>query len=300
MSLDVALLGPMEVRLGPTPIRLTTGRLRTLLAVLAVSAGDTVTFERLALALWGERLPASARRSVQTYVTRLRRVLGRAAIRTMPDGYRLEADPERVDVLRFRRLLAEAARSRGTAAEPALVEEANRLWRGPPFEGIDSDWLRASLTPYLQELHLGAVERRIDLRLAEGRHGELVAELLELASRHPLRESLWERLLVVLDRCGRQAEALAQYERMRRRLAEELGTDPGAELRRLHACLLRDDPLSPSRGPEALGVFAGRTRTLDRAGRLVEDEDGQVAGVLVLSGADGGGRTFLALVWSPA
>ncbi|MFI6291383.1 BTAD domain-containing putative transcriptional regulator [Nonomuraea sp. NPDC050790] len=242
MSLDVALLGPMEVRLGPTPIRLTPRRLRALLAVLAVSAGDTVTFERLALGLWSENPPANARRSVQTYVTRLRRVLGRAAIATMPDGYRLQADPERVDVLRFRRLLAEAARLRGTAAEAALVEEAGGLWRGTPFDGIDSDWLRAHVAPPLQELHLSAAERRADLLLARGRHGELVPDLLELTTRNPLREPLWERLLIALGRSGRQAEALAQYERLRRRLAEELGIDPGPGLRRLHASLLRDEP----------------------------------------------------------
>ncbi|WP_157253575.1 AfsR/SARP family transcriptional regulator [Nonomuraea typhae] len=279
-SLGVALMGPMEARLGRTPIRLTTSRLRTLLAVLAVSAGHPVTVERLALALWGEHPPANVRRSVQTYVTRLRRVVGRGAIRTMPDGYRLDVDPDQVDVLRFRRLLAEAARSRGTAAEPALVEEASRLWRGTPFEDIDSDWLRASVTPPLQELYLSAMERRIDLRLAEGRSGGLVAELLELAPRHPLRESLWGRLLVVLGQCGRQAEALTHYERLRRRLADELGTDPSPEVRRIHAALLHGDPPPAS-------ATTGRTGSSDPAG------------VLVLSGTDGAGRTVLAVVWSP-
>ncbi|WP_327092572.1 AfsR/SARP family transcriptional regulator [Nonomuraea sp. NBC_01738] len=278
-GLGVALMGPMEARLGCTPVRLTTSRLRTLLAALAVSAGHTVSVDRLALALWGERHPANVRRSVQTYVTRLRGVVGRAAIRTMPDGYRLDVDPDQVDVLRFRRLLAEAARSRGTAAEPALVEEASLLWRGTPFEDIDSDWLRAHLAPPLQELYLSAVERRIDLRLAEGRPGGLVAELLDLAARHPLREPLWARLLLVLGRCGRQAEALAQYERLRLRLADELGTDPGQELRRIHAALLHDD-----RPPPSMRAASGAT---------------DQAGVLVLSRTDGAGSTFLALVWSP-
>lgn len=284
-GLNISLLGPLEVRLDRTPVRLTTGRLRTLLAVLAVSAGVAVTVERLALALWGDEPPANTRRSVQTYVTRLRRAIGRAAIRTTPDGYVLDVDPCQVDVLRFRRLVAEAGRSRGSAAERELMEEAGRLWRGTPFEGIDSDWLRATVSPSLQELHLGSVERRADLGLSEGRHGELVAELLGVAALHPLRESLWERLLVVLDRCGRQAEALALYERLRRRLADELGTDPSAELRRIHAALLRPAPAAPPHEPA--GVFAGRAGTLE-----------PYAGVWVISGRAGGDRPFVALVWS--
>ncbi|MEV1000754.1 AfsR/SARP family transcriptional regulator [Nonomuraea sp. NPDC050202] len=278
-GLSIALLGPLEVRLDGRPVRLTTSRLRALLAVLAVSAGDAVSVERLARALWGEKLPANARRSIQTYVTRLRRAIGRTAIRTTPDGYLLDVDPGQVDVLRLRALVAEAGRSRGTAAERALVEEASRLWRGPPFEGIDSDWLRAAVSPSLQELHLSTVERRIDLRLAEGRHGELVAELIGLAAGHPLRESLWGRLLVVLGACGRQAEALALYERLRRRLADELGTDPSAELRRIHASLLRPGP------PPDVAVFSC----------VVEP----CAGVCVISGRGEGDRRFLAFVWSP-
>ncbi|UBU17637.1 AfsR/SARP family transcriptional regulator [Nonomuraea gerenzanensis] len=280
-GLSIALLGPLEVRLGGVPVRLTTGRLRALLAVLAVFAGDVVTVERLAAALWGERLPVHARRSVQTYVTRLRRVIGRAAIRTTPDGYLLDVAPGRVDVLRFQALVAEAGRVRGTAAERGLLEEAGRLWRGTPFGGIESDWLRATVSPSLQELQLSAVERRADLGLAEGRHGELVAELLALAAGHPLRESLWERLLVVLERSGRQAEALAMYERLRRRLAEELGVDPSAELRRIHTSLLRPKPVVSA--PDVT-VFTGVLEPYAR--------------VCVISGRAGEGRRFLALVWN--
>ncbi|AQZ64204.1 hypothetical protein BKM31_24510 [[Actinomadura] parvosata subsp. kistnae] len=282
-QLSIALLGPLEVRRGGVPVRITAGRLRALLAVLAVSAGEAVTVERLALALWGDELPGNARRSVQTYVTRLRRAIGRAAIRTTPDGYLLDVDPGQVDVPRFRALVAEAGRARGTAAERSLVEEAGRLWRGTPFEGVGSDWLRAAVTPALQELHLSAVERRVDLGLAEGRHGELVAELLGLAAGHPLRESLWGRLLVVLGACGRQAEALALYERLRRRLADELGTDPSPELRRIHASLLRAGPRP--RGTAGVAVFTG----------VVEPR----TELFVVSGTAGEGRGFLALVWSP-
>ncbi|MEU4700714.1 AfsR/SARP family transcriptional regulator [Nonomuraea dietziae] len=295
----VALLGPLEVRRDDVQIRLTAGRLRTLLATLAISAGDTVPVERLALALWGEELPLNARRGVQTYVARLRRALGRDVIRTLSDGYLLDVDPDRIDVLRFRRLLAEAGRASGTLAERALVEEALALWRGSPFEGVDSDWLCASASAYLQEARLGAVERRIDLDMAEGRHGELVAELMELSGRHPLREPLWERLLVALGRSGRQAEALACYERLRRLLAEELGTAPSADLRRVHASLLREEPPPDLRSPTGVrqpharvAVFTGRAADLTQADRE------RFAGVRVIVGRDGGHHSFLALIWA--
>ncbi|MFI0445627.1 BTAD domain-containing putative transcriptional regulator [Actinomadura sp. 6N118] len=237
-GITVALLGPLEVRQDGAAVRLAGGRVRTLLALLAVSASDTVPVQRLASALWGEELPVNGRRSVQTLVTRLRRALGSHAVSTMPEGYRLDVEPDRVDVLRFRRLLAEAARTRDAAGERLLVAEALALWRGPPFESIDSDWLRTVESAYLLESYLGAIERRIDLDLAEGRHRELIAELMRLTSHHPFRESLWARLLVALGRCGRPAEALASYERLRRRLADELGIEPSAELRRIHASLL--------------------------------------------------------------
>jgi DNA-binding SARP family transcriptional activator len=255
-GLAIALLGPLEVRRDGIPIRLTTGRLRTLLAVLAMSAGDAVSLEQLALALWGERLPAHTRRAVQTYVTRLRAVLGRGAIRTLPDGYRLDVEPYRIDVLRFRRLVAEAGRARGTAGERALLEQALALWRGTPFQGIESDWLRASVSASLLEARLTATERRIDLDLEEGRHDELIPELMELTACHSLRESLWERLLVVISRSGRQAEALVRYEELRRHLAHELGAEPSAELRRIHASLLHGGRFRPAHHGKTTGSAA--------------------------------------------
>jgi DNA-binding SARP family transcriptional activator len=282
-GITIGLLGPLEVRRGRDRVRVTPQRLRTLLAALAVSAGDTVSVERLITVLWGEDLPVNARRGVQTYVARLRRVLGPGMIRTTPGGYRLEAGAHQVDVLRFRRRLAEAGRARGTAAERDLLQEALALWRGTPFQGIDSTWSWATESASLSESYLGALERRIDLDLAQGRHGELAAELTELAAHHPLRETLWARLLIVLTRCGRHAEALAHYERLRRRLADELGTDPAPELRAIHASLL--DPGPPSAPPARSA--SGRTR------RRVD----MVAGVCVISGTAGGDRSFVAFVW---
>src|SRR5262245_17287810 len=140
----VQLLGPLDVSLGGKPVDLTTGRLKTLLAVLAISAGATVSIERVAAAMWGEALPVNARRSVQTYVTRLRGLLGRELIATRAGGYALHADPEEVDALRFLRLLDAAFRHPDSGAQRALLADALSLWRGKPFEDVPSAWLAES------------------------------------------------------------------------------------------------------------------------------------------------------------
>jgi DNA-binding SARP family transcriptional activator len=228
-GIDVRVLGPFELSVGGRPVVLTTGRLRTLLAVLAMSAGKSVPVDRLATAVWGDDPPGNSRRTVQLYVTRLRTALGTSAITTVSSGYALWITPEQVDALRFLRLQETAAAD--PAMERSRLVEALALWRGAPFDGIRSTTLESSEAPRLVEHYLAAVERRADLDLAAGLHQELVAELAELTAQHPLRESLWVRLLVALDRCGRQAEALERYEAIRVRLVDELGTDPGPELR---------------------------------------------------------------------
>ncbi|HEX6683894.1 MAG TPA: BTAD domain-containing putative transcriptional regulator [Candidatus Limnocylindrales bacterium] len=254
MSLDIRLLGPLEVAVDGRPVWL-AGRLRSVLAVLAMSAGRTVPVERIADALWSQgELPGNPRASVQTYVARLRGLLGAGLIGTEPAGYLLRAGPGGVDASRFVALLDEAAAASEPSRERARLAEALRLWRGRPFEGVESVWLRDTLAPRLTERYLAAVERRIDLDLAGGAPGDLVAELTELTSRHPLREPLWSRLIEVLQRSGRQAEALERYETIRRRLAKELGTDPGPGLRAMHTALLAGQrPELAGQRPEPAG-----------------------------------------------
>ena len=242
-SLTVRLLGPFEVTAGGRPVALTTGRLRALLAALAMSAGRPVPMDRLAEAVWDEAPPADVRRSLTTYVTRLRAALGGDAIGTTAAGYALRTDPDDVDAVRFLRLADDLHRGTGVAEREALLDAAVRLWRGSPFEGVPSRRLATTRAPALVEAYLAVVTRRVDLEIGRARHAGLVAELTELTCRHPLRESLWLRLLVVLDRVGCPAEALARYERMRAHLAEELGVDPGPELRRAHADLLAGRPV---------------------------------------------------------
>jgi DNA-binding SARP family transcriptional activator len=303
-GLEVRLLGPLEVSVNGRPVTLTARRLRTLLAVLAMSAGKSVSVDRLAAAVWEADPPDNARRTVQTYVTRLRSTLGAESIITEPSGYVLQAGADHVDALRFLRLLDAAAEASDTWAERASLTEALALWRGTPFEGVRSGWLEESESTRLVERYLAAVERRTDLDIVEGRHGDLVAELCELTARHPLRESLWARLLTVLDRCGRQAEALERYETIRSRISDELGVDPGAELRGIHSDLLagrRPDPTNegspvfagqmprPPAPPAPTRPFVGRESEL---ARLQAAASGG-AGLLVIDGEPGVGKTRL-------
>jgi len=246
--LSVGLLGPLRVSVGERPVTLTAGRLRASLAVLALSAGQTVTVARLAAAVWAdEEQPGNVRRSVQTYVARLRSALGTESIGSTPAGYVLRTDPERVDALRFVRLLRTASAAPDATAARERLAQALDLWRGRPFEGVPSDRLEEAETPWLLERYLTALEWRLDLDLLAGRHGELVAELSELTARYPLREPLWARLLVALDRSGRRADALARYESVRARIAAELGVAPDPALRRIHADLLAGRNTAPGR-----------------------------------------------------
>ncbi|MDR7275792.1 AfsR/SARP family transcriptional regulator [Catenuloplanes atrovinosus] len=230
--LTVTVLGPLTVTRAGRPVPVTAPRLRTVLAMLAMSAGTVVSVARLAEAVWGERLPGDARRAVQLYVTRLRELLGHDAIETAPDGYRLCARPHDVDALRFLRL----------TESPVTTRAALALWRGAPFDGVRSDWLHGVEAPRLVERYLDALERRIAQDLDAGRPGAVLSELRGLTARHPLHEPFWELLMHALYRCGRQADALAAYRSAHRRLDEEVGVPPGPALRDLHRRILTADP----------------------------------------------------------
>ncbi|MEU8402177.1 BTAD domain-containing putative transcriptional regulator [Nonomuraea sp. NPDC048892] len=302
----VELLGPLRVAVDGRPVELPAGRLRALLAVLAMSAGRTVGTDRLALAVWGTGTGAggSPGANVRTNVKRLRRALGTAGerlIEARPGGYLLTADPDRVDALRFGRLLDEAAAD--PAAERSRLAAALALWRGTPFDGIRSDWLERSVGPALQERYLTALERRIDLDLAAG-SGQVLTDLADLAERHPLRESLWVRLLRALESAGRPAEALERYETIRRRLAAELGADPSPELRQVHARLLTGDapPVPravPRQLPAAVAGFAAREAELTALDALLPQSDGtRSPSIVVIAGTAGVGKTTLAVHWT--
>jgi DNA-binding SARP family transcriptional activator len=315
--LEVRLLGPFGVLADGKPLDVSAGRSSALLAVLAMSAGRVVSIERLADMVWGEDLPANTRRSVQTYVTRLRSALGPGAISTAGAGYVLNIDPDDVDALRFQRLL-DGSGTDGSTERQRVVAALN-LWRGDPIEGVQSAWLADYERPRLVERYLSALERRIDLDIAAGRAADLVAEVRDVAGQHPLRESMWVRLIVVLDRCGRPAEALECYETIRTRIAGELGVDPGPELQRIYANLLRGTPpestdsaepspsvadrLIPRQLPADIENFTGREDVLTALDELLGPEDSDDLSerpmvITVLHGAGGIGKTTLAVHWA--
>jgi DNA-binding SARP family transcriptional activator len=234
----VGVLGPLEVRAGGVCVAIPRGRLPVVLAVLALSAGRPVSPSVLADRVWGERLPQSPAASLQSHMTRLRRLVGPNPIRTVAAGYLLDIDPDQVDVLRFRRLAAEAARLEDPRKAREMLDEALRLWRGEPLEDSLSETLQRSVVPGLIEEHLVALQRRIDLDLAAGRPDETVAELRELTGRYPMRESLWHQLISALSSLGRQADALDAYHEVRGLLRDQLGVDPSGDLQDLYHQLL--------------------------------------------------------------
>ncbi len=317
--MEVRLLGPLELVADRKQVELPRGLVRTLLAALAYSAYRPVSVDLLIEYLWGyEAAPLTARQALRNVVWRLRQVLGDGAVVADGDGYRLEVDADAVDVARFRRLLERTAVAE-PAAERELLVEALALWRGEPFSGVESEALRRDAVPVLTEQYVAALEHRIDIDLSAGRHDGMVAELRRLTREHPLRETLWTRLLVALAGSGRTAEALEAYEQIRRQLADRLGADPCPELRQVHQRLLAGEPSSPAVAvstpvpntdhvppprqlPSDVPGFVGRSeqlRALDRMlGEHTTTEGSRPVLTVVIHGVGGVGKTALAVRWA--
>jgi DNA-binding SARP family transcriptional activator/pimeloyl-ACP methyl ester carboxylesterase len=254
----VRLLGPIETEADDGhPCVLGAAKERSLVAALALAAGSVVSTDALIWALWGEDPPKAARKTLQTYVWNLRQTFGDHRVATDPFGYRLAVSPEDVDVHRFRALVRagdEARRAGDATSARTALHEALHLWRGEPFTGIAQHTGLAGEAVRLEQEGLAAVEARIAADLDAGQHAELVAELELLVSQHPFRERLWGHLMVALYRCGRQADALAAYQRARQILREELGVDPGGELQRIEAAVLCHDLGQAADGSEIESV----------------------------------------------
>ncbi|WP_158890218.1 AfsR/SARP family transcriptional regulator [Amycolatopsis anabasis] len=308
IAIEIRLLGPFRVTVDGAPVTVTSARQRALLATLALSAGRLVSIDALARCVWGEQLPARVRGSLHTYVMRLRRHIGEQAVATEPEGYRLTIERDRVDALRFLRLLDKAAGQEDPSAERAILAEALSLWNGRPLESVPSAALAEQWAPLLGERFLLAVERRIDLDTGRRDDADLAGELTELTARYPLRESLWERLIVVQARAGRSAEALATYARLRELLAEELGVEPNARLRELHLKLLgahdeRSAPAAagqprPRQLPFDIARFTGRQAELRELDGFLADHPGNSTAIVVIEGTAGVGKTSLAVHWA--
>ena len=293
----MSLLGPVEAVGDDGPIVLGGQRQRALLALLALHANTFVPRARIVDALWGERPPPSAANAIQVAVHGLRRVLGAERIETRGGAYRLRLQPGELDLDRFRELARREPR--GPADEAATLASALALWRGTPLADLGELPFAQDESARLEELRLGALERRLDADLACGRHDALVPELERLVREHPYRERLHGQLMLALYRCGRQADALEAYRRARGELVEALGVEPSTALQELERAILRQDaavaaPERARRRPLPVSPTPLVGRELDLAAVAATLRDPAVR-LVTLTGAGGTGKTRLAL-----
>jgi DNA-binding SARP family transcriptional activator/streptogramin lyase len=251
--LEFRVLGPLEVSDDGRPIALGGHKQRALLALLLLHANEVVSRDRLIDELWEADPPETARTALQVHISQLRKAVGRERIVTQAPGYRAVVEAGELDLERFEQLLVDGA-------DAAALREALGLWRGTPLAELGDSFARAE-RGRLEEQRLLALERRIDADLALGRHAELVPELEGLVREHPLREHLRGQLMLALYRCGRQADALDVYRQGHRLLSEELGLEPGEELRGLErAILTQDESLAAPARPVPARAAAGAER----------------------------------------
>ncbi|NUT96722.1 MAG: AfsR/SARP family transcriptional regulator, partial [Saccharothrix sp.] len=279
---------------GSSPIR--HARVRCVLAALLVDANRVVDVDVLADRVWGERLPRRPRDAVYSYVSRLRRVLADvpgAGLGKRSGGYVLDVDPRAVDLHRFRELVAGGGDDRDRAVSLASALD---LVVGTPLTGVDSPWAASVREAVEGEVFAARLDRHeVELRL--GGHVRAVTPLTALAAHHPLDERVARLVLLALAGSGLHAEALAHYEALRRRLADELGVDPSPELREIHRRVLADDRAPahpvPRQLPAAPRWFTGRRDELAALDDLVDHP-----GTAVISGSGGIGKSTLALRWA--
>jgi predicted ATPase/DNA-binding SARP family transcriptional activator/class 3 adenylate cyclase len=311
--MDFRILGPLEVLEEGRDVAPAGSKGRALLALLLVHANETLPVERLIDELWGEHPPATATKTVQAHVSRLRKALAAGAgdgvdavIVTREHGYQLTLDPERLDAHRFERLVAEGRRELGTgdpARATAALESALALWRGAPLADVAHEPFVQREVGRLEDLRVAALEDLNEAKLALGRHGELVGELEALIGEHPYRERLRAQLMLALYRCDRQADALQVYQDARRTLVDELGIEPGERLRELERAVLAQDSALAAPVAETGEQVASRlpdlpSRTYGRDGECAAVADllrrGDIP-LVTLTGPGGVGKTRLAL-----
>ncbi|GLY40439.1 hypothetical protein Amsp01_064620 [Amycolatopsis sp. NBRC 101858] len=302
MPVRFRLLGDIEAHVDGRPVDLGHVRQRGVLAALLADVNHPVSVDQLADRVWAGRPPPRARRSLASYLSRLRRVLAGAedvVIEHGPGGYVVRVAPEAIDLHRFRTLVAEARENQ----ELARFDEALRLWHGDAFAGVDTPWTEAMRQTLAAEREAIELDRT-DLTLRLGKHNAVLAEISARVAANPLNERAAGQLVLALYRGGRQADALDHYERTRRRLAEELGADPGPALRELHRKILTADPeldppsaaAVPRQLPAAPGWLVGRDAELAVLTRVVAA--GGTVPVCAIGGPAGVGKTALALRWA--
>jgi DNA-binding SARP family transcriptional activator/tetratricopeptide (TPR) repeat protein len=308
---QVNVLGPVEIvtedgsRIPVAPQR------RVVLAALALELNRVVSVERLIDVIWGQHPPQHARTMVHGDVSALRRVLGGGlSVVTRAPGYTLEADPERVDAHRFTALVAAAVAQTKDEGAVLLFREALALWRGPALADLTGNRLAQGFAAPLEDARVSALEGLAERLCRTGEPAEAVALLRDALGVHPLRESLATQLVVCLHQTGQTAAALAVFDAVRRRLAEDLGMDPGAALCAAHETVLRSKPprsggsgssapwlVAPAQLPREAAGFVGRADDLARMGEW-HTRRASMSSILMLDGPAGVGKTALALRWA--
>ena len=299
-SLEIRVLGPFEVLADGRPADVGGSKRQGLLALLALRGGHVVGVDALIDALWGEELPAAPRNALHHHIARLRAALGQESIVATTDGYALK--DATVDAVRFEELLgdARAALREGDARGGAeTVALALAIWRGPALHGLTETTWFAAEARRLEALRVDALEEQFEAALALGDHREIVSELRATLAENPFRERLWGQLMLALYRSGRQADALETFQEARAVLADELGLEPGPELRRIQQAILEQDPAiatvpeaSRRRGnlPAPSTSFVGREQELTQVLELLGEHR-----LVTLTGPPGVGKTRLAL-----
>ena len=313
--MDFRILGPLEALDEGRALALGGSKQRALLAVFLLHANETLSTDRLIDELWGERPPVTAAKTLQVYISRLRKALaGRegdasaGVVATREHGYELELDLERLDAHRFGQLVAEG-RGELAAGRPeraaAALDGALSLWRGPPLADLANEPFAQREIARLDDLRVAAFELLIEAKLALGAHAEVVGQLETLIVEHPYRERLRAQLMLAFYRSDRQADALQAYQDARRTLVEELGIEPGERLRELERAVLAQDsrlhlaaPEEPAAAEPAVEIsrsaFVGREPEL---AELVAGLDDAFAGrgrLFLLAGEPGIGKSRLA------
>jgi DNA-binding SARP family transcriptional activator len=277
---EFRLLGPLEAVVDGKPVHLAAAKPRALLALLLLNRNQVVSTDRLIDELWEDNPPATATKTLQVYVSQLRKELGPERLATRPPGYLVHVEEGELDLERFEQLTADA-RNRLADGDAAGARdefrEALRLWRGAP----------ESVAARLEELRLAAYEDSLHARLESGEAAGIIPELEQLVESHPLRDRPRELLMLALYRAGRQAEALELFRRTRARFVDELGIEPGPGLRDLEQAMLRQDSdlrLPPPRREQPEPPPRRRRRLWIAVTALVLIAAGVLAGVLVSTG----------------
>ncbi|MBB5782462.1 AfsR/SARP family transcriptional regulator [Nonomuraea jabiensis] len=297
-----SVLGPLQVRGPEGSLRIAGRKPRLLLASLLLEANEVVSSEALVEVLWPRARPSSAVANLRTYVSTLRSA--GVQIEARASGYAMQLDTGRLDALEFEDLVARA-RAAGRAEEAAEhLRRALALWRGTPLGDLPASPLWDGRLRALTQARLAAVEELVALKLARGEHAAAIDDLRDLIGEHPYREDLWQQLILALHHSGRRAEALNAYATIRRQLVDELGIEPGQELRDVHASVLAGDAppapvaAAPHQLPADVPDFTGRAHDVATVTRALSAEahrpDGPPA-IAVVTGPPGVGKSALAV-----